>query len=102
MDKLDGWASDQRKSLKSNLKELDDKIKDLKKQVRQAANLQEKIGLQRKAQKVEKQREDAWRAYDEAARDVESRKDKLLDDIEARLHLSSNEQHLFTVRWEIS
>ena len=36
MDKLDKWAEDKRCSLKISLKELDEEIKDLKKQVRQS------------------------------------------------------------------
>jgi len=48
MDKLDHWAADQQKSLRTTLKELDDQIKDFKRQIRQSNSLPEKIALQKK------------------------------------------------------
>tara|TARA_Y100001937_G_C7135104_1_gene339515 strand:+ start:353 stop:3214 length:2862 start_codon:yes stop_codon:yes gene_type:complete len=101
MEKLDNWADDKRKGLKLNLKDLDAQIKDLKRQIRGSKNLPEKLAFQRKAQKLEKQRDDAWREYDEQARDVEHKKDSLLDIIEAKLQMNTSEQHIFSIRWEV-
>ena len=57
MEKLDNWADDKRKGLKTNLKELDDQLKELKKPIRQASSLPEKLSLQRQGRKVETRRE---------------------------------------------
>lgn len=101
MEKLDHWADDKRKGLKFNLKDLDTQIKDLKRQIRGSKNLPEKLAFQRKAQKLEKQRDEAWREYDEQAREVEQKKDSLLDIIEQKLQMNTTEQHLFSIRWSL-
>ena len=49
MEKLDNWAEDRRAGLKADLKELDEQIKMLKKEIRQTGNLPDKLGLQRQA-----------------------------------------------------
>jgi len=101
MEKLDYWAEDKRAGLKADLKDLDDQIKELKKQVRQTGNLPDKLSLQRKVRKLEQQRDDAWRAYDAAAREIEAQKDVLLDQVEERLAQTVSEEHLFTIRFRI-
>lgn len=101
MDKLDYWASDQQKSLRTNLKELDDQIKELKRQIRQTNTLPEKIAQQKKVKAIEKRRDDAWRDYDLAARQIEKKKDELIDSVEARLSQTIKEDVLFTIQWTI-
>lgn len=61
IDKLDNWAEDKRAGLKADLKELDDEIKAIKKEVRQTGNLPDKLALQRKARALEAKRDEAWR-----------------------------------------
>ncbi len=101
MEKLDHWADDKRKGLKFNLKDLDTQIKDLKRQIRGSKNLPEKLAFQRKAQKLEKQRDAAWREYDEQAREVEQKKDSLLDIVEQKLQMNTTEHHVFSIRWSL-
>jgi len=48
MDKLDRWAEDKRSSLKLNLREFDDQIKEYKKNARMAHNLPDKLAAQKK------------------------------------------------------
>ena len=102
MEKLDNWADDKRKGLKVSLKELDDQLKELKKQIRQASSLPEKLSLQRQARKIETRRDEEWREYDRQARDIEDRKDGLLDSIEEKLHIEALDQELFTISWELT
>ncbi len=101
MEKLDHWADDKRRSLKTNLKDLDQRIKDRKKEARATSALPEKIRIQREIQKIQGRRDEAWRRYDEAAREIEERKDELLDDIEARLEQKTEVTPLFTIRWTL-
>ena len=101
MDKLDSWAEDKRAGLKADLKDYDDKIKQLKKDIRLAGGLPEKLQMQRKARDLETKRDEAWRAYDNAARDIETQKDSLLDSVEDRLHQDVSDQTLFAIRFEI-
>jgi len=101
MDKLDNWAEDRRAGLKADLKELDDQIKALKKEIRQTGNLPDKLALQRKARDLEAKRDEAWRAYDAAAKDIEVQKDGLLDQVEARLGQTVSDEELFAVRFQV-
>ncbi|MGC0389154.1 SNF2-related protein [Bradyrhizobium sp. USDA 241] len=101
IDKLDNWAEDKRAGLKADLKELDEQIKALKKEIRQTGNLPDKLALQRQARTLETKRDEAWRAYDAAAKEIEVQKDGLLDQVEERLGQSVSDEELFAVRFEI-
>lgn len=101
MEKLDNWAEDKRAGLKADLKELDEQIKALKREIRQTGNLPDKLSLQRQARALETKRDEAWRAYDSAAKDIEAQKDQLLDQIEARLGQSVSDDQLFAVRFQV-
>jgi superfamily II DNA or RNA helicase len=102
MDKLDRWAEDQRRSLKADLEELDAKIKETKKEARSAPNLPTKLDLQRQLRQLESKRNEAWKDYDESSRDVERKKDGLLDDISHRLNQKTEREELFMIRWQLA
>ncbi len=102
MGKLDSWAEDKRTGLKLDLKELDDDLKVLKKEIRQTGNLPDKLALQRKARELEGKRDKAWRAYDEAAKEIEVEKDSLLDRVEEQLVQDVATEELFTIKFEIT
>ncbi len=101
MDKLNRWAEDKRKGLKGDLKEYDDEIATLKKEVRLAPNLPDKLTLQKKIRDIDKKRDQAWKEYDEAARQIERQKDVLLDTVEGRLKQTVEEEILFTICWRL-
>ncbi len=101
MDKLDRWAEDRRTSLKADLEELDQSIKDAKKSARLAPNLPEKLEIQRTLRGLETKRDEAWRAYDSASRDVDRQKDALLDEISRRLQQQTTCETLFSLRWRV-
>ena len=101
MEKLDRWADDRRNSLRNILSELDDAIKQMKKDARLAPNLPTKLELQRKLRQLESKRNEAWKEFDEASREIDRQKDSLLDDISRRLEQKIERQELFTIRWQI-
>lgn len=101
LEKLDHWAEDRRSSLKINLKDLDDQIKELKKQARSAPNLPEKLKLEKVRKKCESERDQAWREYDQAAKEIEQAKDLLIERIEAQLNQTCEERPLFAVRFSL-
>ncbi|MFM1969107.1 MAG: hypothetical protein RL152_484 [Bacteroidota bacterium] len=101
LEKLDKWGDDRRSTLKATLKEMDDQIKDLKKQARIAPNLPEKLKIERERQRIESERDKAWREYDEAAKEIEQGKDRLIDEIEKKLQQSLSTTELFLIRWTI-
>lgn len=102
IEKLNRWASDRRATLKDKLKDYDGEIADLKKQARTARNLPEKLAMQKKIRSLDKKRDQAWKEYDEAARDIERQKDTLIDRVEQRLEQELHEETLFTIRWKLT
>lgn len=101
MDKLDRWAEDRRASLKSELEELDEAVKEIRKAARLAPNLPEKLERQRELRKLETKRDNAWRSYDEASRELDRQKDALLDEISHRLEQHTDRDNLFIIHWTI-
>ena len=101
MDKLDSWAEDRRATLKAELAELDETLGAAKKAARFAPTLPEKLERQRAARALEVKRDEAWRAFDQASRDIDRQKDALLDDISRRLEQKLEEKPLFTLRWRL-
>jgi len=100
-DKLDHWASDRRASLQAELEEIDEALKVAKKEVRLAPTLPNKLERQRTVRTLETKRDEAWRQYDAASRDIESRKDNLLDEISDRLRQKLVREPLFVLRWNL-
>ena len=101
VDKLDRWADDLRATLKANLTETEETLKASKRAARTAQTLPEKLALQREVHKYEAKRDEAWREYDRASRDVDARKDALLDDVARRLGQNADEREIFTIRWSL-
>ena len=101
MDKLDRWAEDQRRSLKAELEELDAKIKEIE-GARSAPNLPTKLDLQRQLRQLESKRNEAWKDTMRSSRDVEQKKDGLLDDISQRLNQKTEREELFMIRWQLA
>jgi ERCC4-related helicase len=102
MDKLDQWADDRRASLRADLEEADQLLKEAKRAARLAPTLPEKLDRQRAARLLEGKREGAWRAYDQACREVDQRKDGLLDGISQRLQHRLETEPLFSIRWTLT
>lgn len=102
MDKLDRWAEDRRASLKAELDELDEAIKETKKAARLAPNLPEKLERQRALRQLETKRTEAWKAFDEASQVIDKQKDALLDEISRRLDQRTDRSTLFTIHWLVA
>jgi superfamily II DNA or RNA helicase len=102
MEKLDRWAEDRRTSLKAELTDLDDALKAAKKAARLAPTLPEKLERQREARVLEGKRDEAWRAFDQASREIDQQKDTLLDEISQRLEQKLEQEPLFSVQWQLT
>lgn len=102
IDKLDRWADDMRKSLKAELDDAEESLRTARRAARTAQTLPAKLALQRDVHKYETKRDEAWRNYDKSGRDVDKRKEALLDDVAKRLNQTSSVHDLFTIRWILS
>lgn len=50
---------------------------------------------------LETKRDEAWRAYEVAAREIERRNDALMDEVEKKMAQHITERLLFTIRWRL-
>ena len=101
MDKLERWAEDKKQGLELEIKELDRTIKQKKAEARKLTGLDEKVRLQRKIKNMEKKRSSLRRELFEAQDSIDRHKDKLLDEVEARMQQCTEQETLFTIRWQL-
>jgi len=102
MEKLERWADDRRTTLRSTLDEAEEALRTGRRAARVAPTLPEKLDAQRQIRKLEAKRDEAWRDYDRAGRDLDARKETLLDDVASRLERRADEHEIFTVRWRVA
>jgi DNA polymerase III delta prime subunit len=100
-EQLDQWAEDMVLASERELKLTNEQIKNLKRQSRQAANLDEQHEIQDKIRECEKkrrqQRQDIFKIEDE----IEEKRDRLVDQLEERMSQRSDIQTLFVIRWRV-
>jgi len=101
MGKLEKWADDIKNSLEIELKELDKEIKFHKTEAKKIPNLEEKVIAQRHIKELEKKRNTLRMNLYQAQDEVDVRKDKLIEDIEARLKQRLEKNDLFLIRWKV-
>ncbi|MDD5531009.1 MAG: SNF2-related protein [bacterium] len=101
MEKLELWAEDIKESLERELKELDKEIRLTKKEARQTIDLDTKISLHKKAKDMEKRRNDKRRDLFDAQDKIDTQKEGLISEIEARLKQQIGSNELFTINWRV-
>lgn len=99
--KLERWAQDRRKALMETVDELDEQIRQLKKDARQLASTKDKIEAKKTLRKLERKRDDALTEYHSAKKEIELEEDKLLDEVSEKLQLSCKLTKLFSTRWTL-
>lgn len=99
--KLECWADDLKGSLELELKELDREIGVKKSEARKILNLEEKVSAQREIKDMEKKRSELRRNLFLAQDEVDKQKEKIIEDIEARLQQKIETKELFTIRWTL-
>ncbi len=97
IDKMEHWAEDLRATSKAELDDAEDALKGARRAARTAPTLPEKLELQREIRRLEAKRDDAWRDFDRSGRDLDSKKEALLDDISRRLEQTAEQRGLEVV-----
>lgn len=100
-DKLEKWADDKLMAAEEQLRNTKVRIAQLKRDARKAATLQEQSGIQQELSALErqqrKQRQDIFAVEDE----IIERRDALIQALQERLKQTTDEEHLFTLRWTV-
>jgi adenine-specific DNA-methyltransferase len=101
MEKLEKWADDLKSGLEYELKELDREIKFLKTESKKILKLDEKLKAQKDIKELEKKRNNKRRTLFEAQDEIDSRKEGLIEGVEARLRQQIRDDKLFAIRWRV-
>jgi len=101
VNKLDNWADDVKKSLELDLRKLEIDIKTAKTNAKKIINLGDKLRAQREIKDSEKKRNEMRKKLYESQDEVEVKKEKLLEMVEAQLKQKSKLEPLFTISWKV-
>lgn len=101
INKLDKWADDLKSSLELELKNLDKEIRFRKTEARKLSGLDFKVEAQRVIKDMEKKRNALRRKLFEEQDRIDAQKDKLIEEIEARMQQQTSVIELFSVRWKL-
>ena len=100
-DKLDKWAEDKKKTVRFALKEYDEELKDIKKNIRVARNNQERFEMLQKRQDLEKKRYEKEKELDKQMEDIDNKFTELLDEMQVKLQSKMKEKELFRIKWVV-
>lgn len=100
-DKLERWADDKLLAADEALKNTKTRIAQLKRDARKAATLQEQDGIQRELSELERKqrrlRQEIFAVEDE----IIAKRDELIVSLQQRLQEKTNNETLFSVRWQL-
>jgi len=98
-NKIDSWADDLKVGLERDIKELDRQIKESRRAAVAALTLEEKLVAQKQIRALEGQRSTKRRALFDAQDEIDVKREKLISEIEGKLHQNNNLKCLFNIRW---
>ena len=101
-DRLDNWRDDARVSYDAQIKALTKEAKEKAKLSRAVQNLQEKVELQREGNALKRQADDLQHQLYTRLREIDGERERMLDDIAAKLDLTPDLVPLFTIRWSLA
>lgn len=100
-DRLDKWADDMELAAQKELDDIKRKIRDLKRQSRQAATVEAQHQLQTEIAGLErKKRQQRQRIFD-IDDEIADKRDQLVEALEKRMERKATSTPLFTVRWRV-
>ena len=101
VEKLDTWADDLKVVLEQEIKEHDREIQEVRRTAKVAPDLHEKLHWQKRQKELEKQRNKKRRELFDRQDEVDDRREMLITELEEKMNQTIEEQHLFTISWEV-
>ena len=101
VSKLDDWADDLKEGLEQAIKELDKMIKQIRREAKIAATLEEKLALQKQQKNLESQRNQSRRELFDKQDEVDARREAIIESLENKLNRKTHSEALFTIDWRV-
>jgi ERCC4-related helicase len=101
VQKLDAWADDLKLGIEQEIKEIDRQIKEVRRTAASAPTLEEKLSWQKQQRELETKRTKLRRELFNRQDAIESERNDLINQLEAKLQQDVHEQTLFTIEWEL-
>lgn len=101
VQKLDAWADDLKLGIEQEIREIDRQIKEVRRTAASAPTLEEKLSWQKQQRELEAKRTKLRRELFNRQDAIESERNDLINQLEAKLQQDVQEQTLFTVEWEL-
>ena len=99
-EKISKWAEDLKNSLSSEIVEIEKEIKEMQ-DARRRASGKEKITLVKELRELEKKRDEKEDELKAKRKDIDRRKNEILDDLIISSDMDSNYKHLFLIKWKV-
>src|SRR5690554_6986082 len=100
-EKLETWADEQIQAAEQALEDTKLKLRDLKRQARQAQSVEEQKAAQENIKKLERQQRRQREQVFDVEDQIEERRDTLIAALEKRMHQQSSHQTLFRLHFEV-
>jgi superfamily II DNA or RNA helicase len=102
-ERLDMYAQDLETDIDAQIKQIEDEVKELKKQRRATVtSMEDKIGIGRQIKRKESERDDLVLSKHERRRQIRQQVENMLDDVAESLNKKPKLTELFMVRWSIA
>jgi hypothetical protein len=99
--KLDNWSDDLKKTLEQEIKELDKQIRQARSDSKLAASLCDKLKFQKQNKQLEQSRNKKRRElFDEQDR-IDAQRDELIEKIERQLKQKHANEQVFMIKWKV-
>lgn len=100
-EKLERWAEDMEAAAEAEIRRTREQMKAARREARQAATLSQQREIQEKLKRLDqqqrRQRQQIFARLDE----ISTKRDALIDELEARLAQKTERETLFTIRWRV-
>lgn len=101
VEKLEAWSDDLKVVLEQDIKETDREIREVRRTAKIAPDLNEKLHWQKRLRELEKLRNKKRRDLFDKQDEVDDRREELITVLEEKMNQKIEEQHLFTITWEV-
>lgn len=102
-ERLDAYAQDLETEIDARIKEIEDEIRELKKQRRSPGlTMDEKLNIGRTVKRREGDRDDLVLSKHQRRRDIRRQVEDMLDEVAESLNRKPNIQSIFTIRWSVA